>query len=215
MSRSSGPATTAATSTRRGRPRSRTPAGPSPPQPRSSTARSRCRSPPCGARSRSSCSRRPRSSRSSSATRPKNCTPGRGERGQPGRWGRNHHDPARTVHLTRGNPALCIRSRCTPMTPNPDTDLIAEIPRAERAPRDPRLRARKGGTAVAPATREFLRRADPVLRELIDACSGFPRLPDGPLRPPRRAALRRSRAAAGSSTPTGSTTFSTHDEKGT
>ena len=48
-------------------------AGRWPPRPPSSTTRFRCGSRRSGARSHSSCCRRPRSSRSSSATRPRNC----------------------------------------------------------------------------------------------------------------------------------------------
>jgi DNA-3-methyladenine glycosylase II len=43
-----------------------------------------------------------------------------------------------------------------------------------KSPRLPAGRARKGGAAVAdPPAREFLRRADPILRELIDAHPDF------------------------------------------
>ena len=51
---------------------------------------------------------------------------------------------------------------------------MAGIPGAKRAPRNPALRARKGDAVAAdPTAREFLRRADPVLRELIDGPPDF------------------------------------------
>ena len=51
---------------------------------------------------------------------------------------------------------------------------MAGIPGAKRAPRNPALRAPKGDAVAAdPTAREFLRRADPVLRELIDGPPDF------------------------------------------
>jgi DNA-3-methyladenine glycosylase II len=56
------------------------------------------------------------------------------------------------------------------MTPKSETDAVAAVLRAERTQRDPAVRLRKASSAVAdPAAREFLRRADPILRQLIDA----------------------------------------------
>jgi DNA-3-methyladenine glycosylase II len=52
-----------------------------------------------------------------------------------------------------------------------ETDAVV---RAQRAQRGPARRARKGGSAAAdPTAREFLRRADPTLRALIDARPDF------------------------------------------
>src|SRR5271169_6057631 len=57
------------------------------------------------------------------------------------------------------------------MTPNAETDAAAGAPRAKGGQGG---RQRKGGSAVAdPAAREFLRRADPVLRQLIDEHPDF------------------------------------------
>jgi 3-methyladenine DNA glycosylase/8-oxoguanine DNA glycosylase len=54
------------------------------------------------------------------------------------------------------------------------TDMVAGVLRAKRAQHGPAGRARKEGSAVAdPTAREFLRRADPILRELIDARADF------------------------------------------
>jgi DNA-3-methyladenine glycosylase II len=60
------------------------------------------------------------------------------------------------------------------MTPKPKADAAARVLRAERTQRKPAARARKGAAAVAnPTARELLRRADPILRELIDARPDF------------------------------------------
>jgi len=60
------------------------------------------------------------------------------------------------------------------MTVKSETDVVAGVLRAKRAQHGPAGRARKGGSAVAgPTARGFLRRADPVLRELIDARPDF------------------------------------------
>jgi DNA-3-methyladenine glycosylase II len=60
------------------------------------------------------------------------------------------------------------------MTLKPDADAVAGVLRVKRARRGPAGRPRKGGAAVGdPTAREFLRRADPVLRELIDARPDF------------------------------------------
>ena len=57
------------------------------------------------------------------------------------------------------------------MTLKSETDAAAGVLRAKRAERGGK---RTGGSAVAdPTAREFLRRADPVLRELIDAHPDF------------------------------------------
>jgi DNA-3-methyladenine glycosylase II len=57
------------------------------------------------------------------------------------------------------------------MTLKSETDAAADVLRAKRARRG---RERPGGSAVAdPTAREFLRRADPILRELIDARPDF------------------------------------------
>jgi DNA-3-methyladenine glycosylase II len=57
------------------------------------------------------------------------------------------------------------------MTRKAETDAVAGVLRAKRARRG---RRRTGGSAVAdPTAREFLRRADPILRELIDAQPDF------------------------------------------
>jgi DNA-3-methyladenine glycosylase II len=59
------------------------------------------------------------------------------------------------------------------MTPKSETGTVAGVRRAKRA-HGPAGRTRKGGSAVAdPTAREFLRRADPILRELIDARPDF------------------------------------------
>jgi DNA-3-methyladenine glycosylase II len=60
------------------------------------------------------------------------------------------------------------------MTLKPETDTVAGAPRAKRARKGPAGRARTAGSGVAdPTAREFLRRADPILRELIDARPDF------------------------------------------
>jgi 3-methyladenine DNA glycosylase/8-oxoguanine DNA glycosylase len=60
------------------------------------------------------------------------------------------------------------------MTLKSATDMVAGVLRAKRAQHGPAGRARKEGSAVAdPTAREFLRRADPILRELIDARADF------------------------------------------
>jgi DNA-3-methyladenine glycosylase II len=57
------------------------------------------------------------------------------------------------------------------MTLKSETDAAAGALRAKRAPR---RRRRKGGSALAdPTARESLRRADPILRKLIDAHPDF------------------------------------------
>jgi DNA-3-methyladenine glycosylase II len=57
------------------------------------------------------------------------------------------------------------------MTQKSEEDKPANVPRAEP---ERRGRKRAGGSAVAdPTAREFLRRADPVLRDLIDALPDF------------------------------------------
>lgn len=60
------------------------------------------------------------------------------------------------------------------MTLKSQTDTVADILRAKRGQRGQAGPARTGGSAVAdPTAREFLRRADPVLRDLIDARPDF------------------------------------------
>ena len=60
------------------------------------------------------------------------------------------------------------------MTLKSETDAVTRVLRATRSDRDPSGRARKDGSAVAdPTARETLRRADPVLRRLIDARPDF------------------------------------------
>jgi 3-methyladenine DNA glycosylase/8-oxoguanine DNA glycosylase len=60
------------------------------------------------------------------------------------------------------------------MTLKSETNAVAGVLRAKRAQHAPAGRTRTGGSAVAdPVAREFLRRADPVLRELIDARPDF------------------------------------------
>jgi DNA-3-methyladenine glycosylase II len=60
------------------------------------------------------------------------------------------------------------------MTPKSQTDAVAAVLRAKRAQRNAAVRLPETGSAVAdPAAREYLRRADPVLRELIDARPDF------------------------------------------
>jgi DNA-3-methyladenine glycosylase II len=55
-----------------------------------------------------------------------------------------------------------------------DTDTVAGVLRAKRAQDAAAGRSRKGGSAVAdPTARAFLRRADSILRELIDARPDF------------------------------------------
>jgi DNA-3-methyladenine glycosylase II len=57
------------------------------------------------------------------------------------------------------------------MTPKSDVGAVAGVPRAKRAGRG---RKRPAGSAVAdPTAREFLRKVDPVMRELIDARPDF------------------------------------------
>jgi hypothetical protein len=54
------------------------------------------------------------------------------------------------------------------MTLESEADTASDALRAKRARPRPAGRARKGGSAVAdPTARKFLRRADPVLRELF------------------------------------------------
>jgi DNA-3-methyladenine glycosylase II len=60
------------------------------------------------------------------------------------------------------------------VTVKAEIDTVAGVPRAELTARGPAGPTREGGPAVAdPTAREFLRRADPVLRELIDAHPDF------------------------------------------
>jgi hypothetical protein len=60
------------------------------------------------------------------------------------------------------------------MTPQSERDAVAAVLRAKRAHRRLAGRARKGSSAVAdPTAPELLRRADPILRELIDAHPDF------------------------------------------
>src|SRR5690348_6789665 len=60
------------------------------------------------------------------------------------------------------------------MTLKSQTDTAAGVLRAKRAQHGPAGRTRKKGFAVAnPTAREFLRRADPILTELIDARPDF------------------------------------------
>jgi DNA-3-methyladenine glycosylase II len=60
------------------------------------------------------------------------------------------------------------------MTLKSETDTAPGVLRAKRAQHGPAGRERQRGSAVAdPTAREFLRRADPVLRELIDARPDF------------------------------------------
>src|SRR6476620_11840777 len=60
------------------------------------------------------------------------------------------------------------------MTLKSETDTAADVLHAKRPQHGPAGRTRKAGSAVAdPTAREFLRRADPVLRELIDARPDF------------------------------------------
>ena len=60
------------------------------------------------------------------------------------------------------------------MTPKTQADTAAGAPRAKRTQRKPATPPRTDNSAVAdPTAREFLRRADPVLRELIDARPDF------------------------------------------
>jgi DNA-3-methyladenine glycosylase II len=57
------------------------------------------------------------------------------------------------------------------MIPKSDVGAVAGVPRAKRAGRG---RKRPAGSAVAdPTAREFLRKVDPVMRELIDARPDF------------------------------------------
>ncbi|HEY2653633.1 MAG TPA: hypothetical protein VGI50_17050 [Solirubrobacteraceae bacterium] len=59
------------------------------------------------------------------------------------------------------------------MTPQPDTDAVG-VTRAKRAQRNPGRQAQHAASPIAdPAAREFLRGADPILRELIDARPDF------------------------------------------
>src|ERR1700716_264911 len=55
------------------------------------------------------------------------------------------------------------------MTLKSETDTVAGVLRAERAQHGRAGRARMGSAVADPTSRQFLRRADPVLRELIDA----------------------------------------------
>jgi DNA-3-methyladenine glycosylase II len=60
------------------------------------------------------------------------------------------------------------------MTPQSERDAVAAVLRAKRAHGRPAGRPRKGGSALAdPTARELLRRADPILRQLIDARPDF------------------------------------------
>ena len=60
------------------------------------------------------------------------------------------------------------------MTLKSEAEAAAEVLRAKRARHADAGRPREGGSALAdPSAREFLRRADPVLRELIDARPDF------------------------------------------
>jgi DNA-3-methyladenine glycosylase II len=60
------------------------------------------------------------------------------------------------------------------MTLKSEAEAAAEVLRAKRAEHGATGRPRKGGSALAdPSAREFLRRADPVLRGLIDARPDF------------------------------------------
>jgi DNA-3-methyladenine glycosylase II len=60
------------------------------------------------------------------------------------------------------------------MATESETEPAAGAPRGHDGRHGPTAPQRKGGSAVAdPAAREFLRRADPVLRELIDARPDF------------------------------------------
>jgi DNA-3-methyladenine glycosylase II len=60
------------------------------------------------------------------------------------------------------------------MTQKSEADAVAGVLRGKRAQQGPAGRARKGGSAVAdPTARESLRRADPILRKLIDAHPDF------------------------------------------
>jgi len=61
-----------------------------------------------------------------------------------------------------------------PIRDHADNHLVASVVRAKRAQQKTAGRARKGGAAAAdPTAREFLRRGDPILRELIDARPDF------------------------------------------
>src|SRR4030081_3646009 len=59
------------------------------------------------------------------------------------------------------------------MTLKSETDTVAGVLRAERALHGRAGRARMGSAVADPTSRQFLRRADPVLRELIDARPDF------------------------------------------
>ena len=60
------------------------------------------------------------------------------------------------------------------MTPKSEKDAAARVRRSRRAQRGPRGRTRRATSAVAdPKAREFLRRVDPILAQLIDACPDF------------------------------------------
>jgi DNA-3-methyladenine glycosylase II len=60
------------------------------------------------------------------------------------------------------------------MTLESETDTVAAVLRVKRGRHGPAGRARSRGSAVAdPTVREFLRRADPAVRELIDARPDF------------------------------------------
>jgi DNA-3-methyladenine glycosylase II len=61
-----------------------------------------------------------------------------------------------------------------PIRDHAHNHLVASVVRAKRAQQKSAGRVRKGGAAAAdPTAREFLRRADPILRELIDARPDF------------------------------------------
>jgi DNA-3-methyladenine glycosylase II len=60
----------------------------------------------------------------------------------------------------------------TPIRDQVDDHLVAGVVRAKRAQQKAAGRAREGA-AADPTAREFLRRADPILRELIDARPDF------------------------------------------
>ena len=60
------------------------------------------------------------------------------------------------------------------MTPKSKADAAADVRRGRPAKRKPARRRRRGASAAAdPTAREFLRRADPVLRRVIDAHPDF------------------------------------------
>jgi hypothetical protein len=60
------------------------------------------------------------------------------------------------------------------MTMKSETGTVVGVLRAKRGPHGPAGQEREGGSAVAdPKAQAFLRRADPILRELIDARPDF------------------------------------------